>query len=60
MWYNRDEFVENDYVLVFLAAPAVYRPPWLWLLKAYRALDRRYTLCCRKQIMAIRTSITLP
>ncbi|KAJ2964406.1 hypothetical protein NQZ79_g601 [Umbelopsis isabellina] len=37
-----DQFVENDYVLVFLAAPAQYRPPWMWLLKAYRALDRRY------------------
>ncbi|GAB5585715.1 hypothetical protein Unana1_00615 [Umbelopsis nana] len=37
-----DEFVESDYVLVFLAAPAAYRPPWMWLLKAYRALDRSY------------------
>ncbi|CAO3681851.1 unnamed protein product [Umbelopsis ramanniana] len=37
-----NEFVESDYVLVFLAAPAAYRPPWMWLLKAYRALDRRY------------------
>jgi hypothetical protein len=39
---GRNEFVESDYVLVFLAAPAAYRPPWMWLLKAYRALDRRY------------------
>ncbi|KAG2187237.1 hypothetical protein INT44_004922 [Umbelopsis vinacea] len=39
---DRNEFVENDYVLVFLAAPAAYRPPWMWLLKAYRSLDRRY------------------
>ncbi|KAI8344502.1 Rho GTPase activation protein [Chlamydoabsidia padenii] len=37
-----DEFVENDYVLVFFSSPAKYRPSWLWLLKAYRALDRRY------------------
>ncbi|ORY94038.1 Rho GTPase activation protein [Syncephalastrum racemosum] len=37
-----DEFVENDYVLVFFSAPATFRPPWLWLLKAYRALDRKY------------------
>ncbi|CAO3584478.1 unnamed protein product [Absidia cylindrospora] len=37
-----DEFVENDYVLVFFSSPAKYRPSWLWLLKAYRELDRRY------------------
>ncbi|KAI8084739.1 Rho GTPase activation protein [Halteromyces radiatus] len=37
-----DEFVENDYVLIFFSSPAQYRPSWLWLLKAYRALDRRY------------------
>ncbi|KAI9498351.1 Rho GTPase activation protein [Zychaea mexicana] len=37
-----DEFVENDYVLVFFSSPAQYRPPWMWLLKAYRALDRKY------------------
>ncbi|KAI8059247.1 Rho GTPase activation protein [Gongronella butleri] len=37
-----DEFVESDYVLVFFSAPARYRPSWWWLLKAYRALDRRY------------------
>lgn len=40
---GRNEFVESDYVLVFLAAPAAYRPPWMWLLKAYRALDRRWS-----------------
>ncbi|KAG0166965.1 hypothetical protein DFQ30_006534 [Apophysomyces sp. BC1015] len=40
--YDRDEFVESDYVLVFLASPASYRPPWMWLLQAYRLLDRRY------------------
>ncbi|KAI8144899.1 Rho GTPase activation protein [Fennellomyces sp. T-0311] len=37
-----DEFVENDYVLVFFSSPAQFRPPWMWLLKAYRALDRKY------------------
>ncbi|KAI8055566.1 Rho GTPase activation protein [Gilbertella persicaria] len=37
-----DEFVENDYVLVFFSSPARYRPGWLWLLKAYRSLDRKY------------------
>ncbi|KAI8329297.1 Rho GTPase activation protein [Chlamydoabsidia padenii] len=37
-----DEFVENDYILIFFSSPAQYRPSWLWLLKAYRALDRRY------------------
>ncbi|KAG0168408.1 hypothetical protein DFQ28_004869 [Apophysomyces sp. BC1034] len=37
-----DEFVENDYVLIFFSSPAKFRPPWLWLLKAYRALDRKY------------------
>ncbi|KAJ8663823.1 hypothetical protein O0I10_000097 [Lichtheimia ornata] len=37
-----DEFVENDYVLVFFSSPAKYRPPWMWLLRAYRALDRKY------------------
>ncbi|KAI9277121.1 Rho GTPase activation protein [Phascolomyces articulosus] len=37
-----DEFVENDYVLIFFSSPALYRPPWMWLLKAYRSLDRKY------------------
>ncbi|ORX61722.1 Rho GTPase activation protein [Hesseltinella vesiculosa] len=37
-----NEFVESDYTLVFFSAPANYRPSWWWLLKAYRALDRRY------------------
>ncbi|PHZ07881.1 Rho GTPase activation protein [Rhizopus microsporus ATCC 52813] len=37
-----DEFVENDYVLVFFSSPARYRPGWFWLLKAYRSLDRKY------------------
>ncbi|CAO3617267.1 unnamed protein product [Cunninghamella echinulata] len=37
-----DEFVESDYVLIFFSSPARYRPSWLWLIKAYRALDRRY------------------
>ncbi|CAO3626806.1 unnamed protein product [Cunninghamella blakesleeana] len=37
-----DEFVESDYVLVFFSSPAKFRPAWLWLIKAYRALDRRY------------------
>ncbi|KAI8976018.1 Rho GTPase activation protein [Pilobolus umbonatus] len=36
------DFVENDYVLVFFASPARYRPGWFWLLRAYRSLDRRY------------------
>lgn len=34
--------MENDYVLVFFSSPAKYRPPWMWLLRAYRALDRKY------------------
>ncbi|KAI8376306.1 Rho GTPase activation protein [Radiomyces spectabilis] len=37
-----DHFVENDYVLVFFSSPALYRPSWFWLLKAYRMLDRKY------------------
>ncbi|CAO0797743.1 unnamed protein product [Mucor circinelloides] len=37
-----DEFVENDYVLVFFSSPARYRPGWMWLLRAYRSLDRKY------------------
>ncbi|KAI9308310.1 Rho GTPase activation protein [Cunninghamella echinulata] len=37
-----DEFVESDYVLIFFSSPARHRPSWLWLIKAYRALDRRY------------------
>ncbi|RUS22046.1 hypothetical protein BC937DRAFT_90578 [Endogone sp. FLAS-F59071] len=37
-----NNFVESDYVLVFLSAPADFRPGWMWILKAYRALDRKY------------------
>ncbi|KAI9316596.1 Rho GTPase activation protein [Dichotomocladium elegans] len=37
-----DEFVENDYVLIFFSSPAHYRPAWMWLMRAYRALDRKY------------------
>ncbi|KAG2214298.1 hypothetical protein INT47_000854 [Mucor saturninus] len=37
-----DEFVENDYVMVFFASPARYSPGWFWLLRAYRSLDRKY------------------
>ncbi|KAI7867815.1 Rho GTPase activation protein [Spinellus fusiger] len=37
-----DAWVESDYSLVFFASPAYYRPSWMWLLKVYRALDRRY------------------
>ncbi|KAI9025289.1 Rho GTPase activation protein [Phycomyces nitens] len=37
-----DEFVESDYVLVFFSSPAKFRPSWLWLLQAYRSLDRKY------------------
>ncbi|KAI8973421.1 Rho GTPase activation protein [Mycotypha africana] len=37
-----DEFVENDYVMVFFSSPARYRPGWRWLLRAYRSLDRKY------------------
>ncbi|SAM08189.1 hypothetical protein [Absidia glauca] len=44
-----DEFVENDYVLIFFSSPARYRPSWRWLLRAYRALDRRY----RKNLKAL-------
>lgn len=46
---DRDEFVENDYVLIFFSSPARYRPSWRWLLRAYRALDRRY----RKNLKAL-------
>ncbi|KAI7866426.1 Rho GTPase activation protein [Spinellus fusiger] len=37
-----DEFVESDYVLIFFSSPAKFRPSWLWLLQAYRSLDRKY------------------
>ncbi|KAG1469752.1 hypothetical protein G6F56_003075 [Rhizopus delemar] len=37
-----DEFVKNDYVMVFFSSPARYRPGWFWLLRAYRSLDRKY------------------
>ncbi|KAI9485788.1 MAG: Rho GTPase activation protein [Benjaminiella poitrasii] len=37
-----DEFVQNDYVLIFFSSPAKHQPGWMWLLKAYRVLDRKY------------------
>ncbi|KAG2237443.1 hypothetical protein INT48_009572 [Thamnidium elegans] len=33
---------KNDYVMVFFSSPARYRPGWMWLLRAYRSLDRKY------------------
>ncbi|KAI9008913.1 Rho GTPase activation protein [Phycomyces nitens] len=38
----RDTLTESEYVLAFFASPAYYRPSWMWLLKVYRALDRKY------------------
>ncbi|KAL0073288.1 Rho GTPase activation protein [Phycomyces blakesleeanus] len=37
-----DTLTESEYVLAFFASPAYYRPSWMWLLKVYRALDRKY------------------
>ncbi|KAI9280785.1 Rho GTPase activation protein [Sporodiniella umbellata] len=37
-----DEFVINDYVMVFFSSPARFKPGWFWLLRAYRSLDRKY------------------
>ncbi|OBZ83406.1 Rho GTPase-activating protein 1 [Choanephora cucurbitarum] len=48
-----DEFVENDYVLVFFSSPARYRPGWLWLLRAYRSLDRKLIFDLANKIVSL-------
>lgn len=37
-----DEFVENDYTVVFFASSAAHQPGWSWLRKAYNRLGRKY------------------
>ncbi|QRV77927.1 Rho GTPase-activating protein 1 [Ceratobasidium sp. AG-Ba] len=37
-----DLYVENDYVVVFLAAGGRHTPSWNWIWKAYRGLSRKY------------------
>ena len=36
------EYVENDYILVFFNSPIVNKPSLLWMIKAYRSLNRSY------------------
>ncbi|ORX94581.1 RhoGAP-domain-containing protein [Basidiobolus meristosporus CBS 931.73] len=37
-----DQFVESDYTVVLFSGGAVFRPSWVWLLKAYGRLSRKY------------------
>ncbi|KAI9097248.1 Rho GTPase activation protein [Phlyctochytrium arcticum] len=37
-----DEFVENDYVIVFFSGGASYKPGWGWMIQAYKNLSRKY------------------
>ncbi|KAJ1303587.1 hypothetical protein OPQ81_011770 [Rhizoctonia solani] len=37
-----DLYVENDYVVVFLAAGGRHTPSWNWIWKAYRGMSRKY------------------
>ncbi|QRW20436.1 Rho GTPase-activating protein 1 [Rhizoctonia solani] len=37
-----DLYVENDYVVVFLAAGGRHTPSWNWIWKAYRSMSRKY------------------
>ncbi|CEL60405.1 Rho GTPase-activating protein 1 OS=Homo sapiens GN=ARHGAP1 PE=1 SV=1 [Rhizoctonia solani AG-1 IB] len=37
-----DLYVENDYVVVFLAAGGRHTPSWNWVWKAYRSMSRKY------------------
>ena len=43
-----EQFVENDYTVVMFSGGAVYRPGWGWLFKAYRSLNRRQVVYCRR------------
>ncbi|KAJ1675182.1 hypothetical protein EV182_001770 [Spiromyces aspiralis] len=40
--FRLDDFVENDYTVVFFAAPNMYTPTVKWLVSAYRRLGRKY------------------
>ncbi|PVU99092.1 hypothetical protein BB560_005558 [Smittium megazygosporum] len=40
--FRLDEFVENDYTLVFFAANCEHKPNIKWLFKAYKRLTRKY------------------
>ncbi|CAE6442332.1 unnamed protein product [Rhizoctonia solani] len=37
-----DLYVENDYIVVFLAAGGRHTPSWNWIWKAYRSMSRKY------------------
>ena len=37
-----DEFVRNDYVIVFFAAPMEHSPSLGWMIDAYKRLSRNY------------------
>ncbi|KAI8811246.1 Rho GTPase activation protein [Cladochytrium replicatum] len=37
-----DQYVENDYVIVFFCAGSKYQPSWSWLFGAYNTLGRKY------------------
>jgi Rho GTPase-activating protein 1 len=37
-----DEYVENDYVVILLTAQTIHKPSARWVLKAYRALSRKF------------------
>ncbi|KAG8703043.1 hypothetical protein FRC11_011025 [Ceratobasidium sp. 423] len=37
-----DLYVENDYVVVFLAAGGRHTPSWNWIWRAYRSMSRKY------------------
>ncbi|KAF8328209.1 uncharacterized protein EI90DRAFT_3146228 [Cantharellus anzutake] len=53
-----DLFVENDYTVVFLAAGGRYTPPWNWVWKAYRSLNKKYRKNLKKLYIVHTTIFT--
>ncbi|OMH80307.1 Rho GTPase-activating protein 1 [Zancudomyces culisetae] len=40
--FRLDDFVENDYTLIFFAAGSQYKPSIKWVYRAYKRLTRKY------------------
>lgn len=56
--HRLDQFVENDYVVVLFANPLDQRPPWSWLIKAYKSLSREYKKNLKKLYVVHPSSFT--
>lgn len=49
-----EDYVRNDYVIVFFAGPMVHSPSFMWMIEAYKQLSREYHIHSDALVIAIR------